>query len=176
MTMTMTIIICNCCINACHDSSFVAWHEHGPHRTAPGSGSGSGMACNTLRQSFVLSNRNEYVKIYNSYEARIDVGRSTIEDRFTMTGTTHFAYIARVSFEKILNNYRFLLIHNTCETAAHTSLKRERQREIEREGELERDDNKSRRIKSVFNIVVNSAKRNLTSSPSPSLSVSPRTD
>lgn len=54
-----------------------------------------------------------------------------------MTGTTHFAYIARVSFEKILNNYRFLLIHNTCETAAHTSLKRERDSEIERERGIE---------------------------------------
>lgn len=115
-----------------------SWRGTSTVRNRSGIGIG-GMACNTLRQSFVLSNRNEYVKIYNSYEARIDIGRSTIEDRFTMTGTTHFAYIARVSFEKILNNYRFLLIHNTCETAAHTSLKRERQRGRERGTEIERE-------------------------------------
>lgn len=138
----------------------------------------SGMACNTLPQSFVLSNRNEYVKIYNSYEARIDVGRSTIDAIVSRWQAQHILRTLlefRLKRSSTITDFCWFITLVRPQRTLHW---KERDSEIERERDRdrERDDNKSKRIKSVFNFVVNSAKRNLTSSPSPSLTVSPRTD
>lgn len=152
-----------------------SWRGTSTVRNRSGIGIG-GMACNTLRQSFVLSNRNEYVKIYNSYEARIDVGRSTSDAIVSRWQAQHILRTLlefRLKRSSTITDFCWFITLVRPQRTLHW---RERDSEIERQREIERDDNKSRRIKSVFNFVVNSAKRNLTSSPSPSLSVSPRTD
>lgn len=99
--------------------------------------------------------------------------RSTIDDRGSHHDdrhNIHFACIARVSFEKILNNYDFCwfitLVWSQC---THFTDLRERETDL-RDGK--RDDNKSRRIKSVFNFVVNSTWRAVARALSISLSLS----